>query len=112
MSITPSRTMSMPTSASVVAAGPTSRNYISQRLRLHYVDWGNAEAPALILLHGGRDHCRSWDWVASRLAAHWHVIAPDLRGHGDSAWADGSTYMIHGHIYDLAQLIHQQKLAP
>ena len=34
--------------------GPTSRTYFSQRLRLHYVDWGNPEHPPLILLHGGR----------------------------------------------------------
>lgn len=92
--------------------GPVSRTYISQRLRLHYADWGNTEAPPIILLHGGMDHCRSWDWVAARLAAKWHVIAPDLRGHGDSAWAPGSTYMIANHIYDLAQLIHQLELAP
>ena len=36
--------------------GPTSRYYISQRLRLHYVDWGNPDAPPLLLVHGGRDH--------------------------------------------------------
>ena len=93
-------------------AGPVSRTFISQRLRLHYADWGNADAPPLILLHGGRDHSRSWDWVAARLADRYHVIAPDLRGHGDSDWCDGNTYMINGHIYDLAQLIHQMKLAP
>ena len=43
--------------------GPTSHIYFSQRLRLHYVDWGNEEKPALLLIHGGRDHCRNWDWV-------------------------------------------------
>jgi pimeloyl-ACP methyl ester carboxylesterase len=91
---------------------PTSRSYVSQRLRLNYVDWGNADAPPLILLHGGRDHCRNWDWVAQRLCNDWHVIAPDLRGHGDSQWADAGGYGIDGFIYDLAQLIHQQKLAP
>ncbi|MFT7470983.1 MAG: pimeloyl-ACP methyl ester carboxylesterase, partial [Kiritimatiellia bacterium] len=42
-------------------AGPTSHNYFSQRLRLHYVDWGNPDAPPMILIHGGRDHCRNWD---------------------------------------------------
>jgi len=47
--------------------GPTSRIYFSQRLRLHYVDWGNAGAPPLVLVHGGRDHCRNWDWVAGEL---------------------------------------------
>jgi pimeloyl-ACP methyl ester carboxylesterase len=94
------------------AAGPTSRIYFSQRLRLHYVDWGNAGAPPLILVHGGRDHCRNWDWVGENLRRDWHIIAPDLRGHGDSAWSQDGTYMMAGYVYDLAQLIHQQGLAP
>ncbi len=93
-------------------AGPTSRIYFSQRLRLHYVDWGNPDAPPLLLLHGGRDHCRNWDWVAEALRGEWHVIAPDLRGHGDSAWSQAGNYTMAAYIYDLAQLVHQQKLAP
>ena len=92
--------------------GPTSRVYFSQRLRLHYVDWGNPDAPPLILLHGGRDHCRNWDWVADALRADYHIIAPDLRGHGDSAWSASGHYTMANYIYDLAQLIHQQTLAP
>ena len=92
--------------------GPTSHSYISQRLRLHYVDWGNAQAPPLILLHGGRDHCRNWDWVAQALRRDWHVIAPDLRGHGDSAYSPSGDYSMSAYVYDLAQLIHQQGLAP
>jgi pimeloyl-ACP methyl ester carboxylesterase len=92
--------------------GPTSRIYFSQRLRLHYVDWGNADAPPLVLVHGGRDHCRNWDWVAEELSKDWHIIAPDLRGHGDSEWSQDGTYMMAGYVYDLAQLVHQQKLAP
>ena len=63
--------------------GPVSRIYVSQRLRLHYVDWGNEHKPPLVLVHGGRDHARSWDWVARDLRRDWHVVAPDLRGHGD-----------------------------
>jgi pimeloyl-ACP methyl ester carboxylesterase len=93
-------------------AGPTSRIYFSQRLRLHYVDWGNAGAPPLVLLHGGRDHCRNWDWVAAELRRDWHVIAPDLRGHGDSQWSRSGHYSMAGYVYDLAQLVHQQELAP
>src|SRR3978361_1327529 len=94
------------------AAGPTSRVFFSQRLRLLYVDWGNPAAPPLILLHGGRDHCRNWDWVAADLCKDYHVIAPDLRGHGDSAWSASGHYTMANYIYDLAQLIHQQELAP
>ena len=92
--------------------GPTSHSYISQRLRLHYVDWGNAGAEPLILVHGGRDHCRNWDWVARALRRDWHVIAPDLRGHGDSAYSPSGDYSMAAYVYDLAQLIHQQTLAP
>jgi pimeloyl-ACP methyl ester carboxylesterase len=98
--------------AILAGAGPTSRVYFSQRLRLHYVDWGNPDAPPLILLHGGRDHCRNWDWVAADLRKDYHVICPDLRGHGDSAWLASGSYTMAGYIYDLAQLIHQQNLAP
>ncbi len=91
---------------------PTSQHFISQRLRLHYVDWGNPAAPPLVLVHGGRDHCRNWDWVAADLARDWHVIAPDLRGHGDSAWSSDGSYGMAPFVYDLAQLIHGLKLAP
>jgi pimeloyl-ACP methyl ester carboxylesterase len=94
------------------SSGPTSRIYFSQRLRLHYVDWGNPGAPPLLLVHGGRDHCRNWDWVAAALRDDWHVLAPDLRGHGDSQWSPDGNYAIAGYVYDLAQLIHQQELAP
>jgi pimeloyl-ACP methyl ester carboxylesterase len=92
--------------------GPTSQSFISQRLRLNYVDWGNPDAPPLILVHGGRDHCRNWDWVAEDLRRDYHVIAPDLRGHGDSAWSTSGDYSMNAFVYDLAQLIHQQHLAP
>ena len=92
--------------------GPTSHTFFSQRLRLHYVDWGNPTRPPLLMLHGGRDHCRNWDWAAAALRDEWHVIAPDLRGHGDSQWSPDGSYTMAGYIYDLAQLIHQQRLAP
>jgi pimeloyl-ACP methyl ester carboxylesterase len=92
--------------------GPTSHNFTSQRLRLHYADWGNVDAPPLLLVHGGRDHCRSWDWVAEEFRKDWHVIALDQRGHGDSAWAPDGNYLTMHLVYDLAQLIHQLALAP
>jgi pimeloyl-ACP methyl ester carboxylesterase len=92
--------------------GPTSSYYVSQRLRLHFVDWGNEEAPPLLLVHGGRDHARNWDWVARELRRDWHVIAPDLRGHGDSEWAIGGQYTSQEFVLDIAQLIMTLDLAP
>ena len=87
------------------SADPTDRFYESQGLRLHYADWGNDAAPPLILIHGGRDHCRSWDAVARALQPHFHVMAPDLRGHGDSDWAKGSSYSLSDYVYDLTCLV-------
>ena len=93
-------------------SGPTSHVYFSQRLRLHYVDWGNEDAPPLLLVHGGRDHCRNWDWVAEDLCGDYHIIAPDLRGHGDSQWMLGGGYHQIDYVYDIAQLLHQTKMTP
>lgn len=88
-------------------AGPTSHSFMSQRLRLNYLDWGNPSAPTLVLQHGGQDHARSWDWVARALRRDWHVVCPDLRGHGDSAWSPDGAYMMPYMVYDLAQFIQQ-----
>jgi pimeloyl-ACP methyl ester carboxylesterase len=84
---------------------PQSRYYQSQGLRLHFMDWGNPSAPPLILVHGGLDHARSWDHLARALRTDFHVVAPDLRGHGDSAWATGSSYSLADHVYDLTCLV-------
>lgn len=85
--------------------GPVSRTHVSQGLRLHYVDWGNEGAPLLLLIHGMRDHARSWDWTARALRDKWHIIAPDLRGHGDSQWSPDGAYLSPYHVLDIADLV-------
>ncbi len=92
--------------------GPTNQTFISQRLRLNYVDWGNRGKPPLVLVHGGRDHARSWDWTAEALCAEWHVVAMDHRGHGDSDWVSDGNYQANDMVYDLAQFIHQLDVGP
>ena len=92
--------------------GPTSHSFFSQRLRLRYVDYGRADTPLLVLIHGGRDHARSWDFVAAALRDRYHVVAPDLRGHGDSAWAVGSQYAMPDYLLDLNQLLRHIGIRP
>jgi len=92
--------------------GPTSHYYYSQRLKLHYVDWGNPDAPPLLLIHGGRDHARNWDWVALSMRDAYHIIAPDLRGHGDSEWARGGQYAMIDYVLDVAQFLEQLQMFP
>ena len=57
-------------------------------LRLHYLRWGDASAPPMVLLHGLQDCARSWDVFASAMCQDYNVVALDHRGHGDSEWAD------------------------
>ncbi len=56
-------------------------------LRLHYRDWGDPDAPPLVLLHAYTSHSRSWDPLARALAGRYRVLALDQRGHGESAHA-------------------------
>lgn len=84
---------------------PVSRFYPSQGLKLHYLDWGNDGAPLLVMVHGGRDHCRNWDRTAEALRRDWRVIAVDLRGHGDSQWSPDHNYFMLALAQDLADLI-------
>lgn len=85
--------------------GPAAHRFESQRLTLNYLDWGNASKPLLLLLHGGEDNARSWDWVAKELRSDWHVVAADLRGHGDSAWSPDGVYTMEHMACDLANLV-------
>src|ERR1700729_999020 len=64
------------------------------------------------MIHGNRDHAPNWDWIAERLADGYHILAPDLRGHGDSQWNVGSAYAISEFVYDIAQLVRQTRTAP
>ena len=95
-----------------VTRTPTSHSYFSQRLRLHYLDWGSGGAANMLLVHGLQDHCHAWDWFAGSFADDYGVIAPDLRGHGDSEWVRGSGYHQLDYVYDIAQLVRQGDLSP
>ncbi len=84
---------------------PISHFFYSDRLKLQFWDYGQDGKPSLVLVHGGLDHARSWDWVARSLREHYHVYALDLRGHGNSAWAPGAMYSVVEHVLDLSALL-------
>lgn len=86
---------------------PVQRFVDSQRIRIAYWDWGNEGAPPLLLVHGGRDHSRSWDRIAEALRDDYHIVAPDLRGHGDSEHTPGGTYGLPDNAVDIVRLIDE-----
>ncbi|MGH0033488.1 MAG: alpha/beta fold hydrolase [Myxococcota bacterium] len=56
--------------------------------RIHYLRWGDPALPGLVLVHGGAAHAHWWSFVAPQLTHHYHVVALDLSGHGDSGRRD------------------------
>jgi pimeloyl-ACP methyl ester carboxylesterase len=79
-------------------------------LRLHYLDYGTAGRPAMLFVHGGGAHAHWFDFVARDFSADYHVRAPDLRGHGDSAWAEPSEYTYELFASDLAEVVEKLDL--
>lgn len=95
----------MTVKGSPMAAEPTQKFVTSQRIPISYWDWGNEEAPPLVLVHGGKDHARQWDRIAQAFRDTYHVVALDLRGHGDSGWSPGGTYGLSDNAIDLVRVI-------
>src|SRR5450432_717513 len=83
---------------------------LTSGLTYHLLEWEHrsSSAPTFVLVHGFTDLAFGWIEVAERLAAHGHVIAPDLRGHGDSDWiGPGGYYHFMDYVADLDDVIGQ-----
>ena len=74
------------------------------QLHLSYLEWKQGSEP-LLLLHGLADHGMVWGSLAEFLATRYHIIAPDLRGHGESGKPD-SGYHYDDIIADLEALMN------
>ncbi|MGV6801949.1 MAG: alpha/beta fold hydrolase [bacterium] len=70
-----------------------------------YLIWGDISKPAVILVHGGKDHARNWDWTVAGLIEDYCCITPDLRGHGDTGRAPGAAYDWLHLVSDFAALM-------
>jgi pimeloyl-ACP methyl ester carboxylesterase len=70
-------------------------------MRLHYLDWGNHDKPKMLLLHGGAQSAHSWDFFALAMRDHFHIVALDQRGHGDSDWSEAGDYDTAFHVADI-----------
>jgi pimeloyl-ACP methyl ester carboxylesterase len=75
-----------------------------RRMRHHVLTWGDAAAPKIFMLHGWMDVGASFQFLVDALSRDWHVIAPDLRGFGESEW-QSQGYWFYDYIADLEALI-------
>ncbi len=89
----------------VSPAEPEDRWVTVNGLRLHYLDWGNPQLPALIFLHGFAQQAHSWDFAALALRHRFHCVSLDLRGHGDSDWSPRAEYELDYYVSDVEALV-------
>ena len=78
-----------------------SSNIVMRQMRFHFLEWGDPNAPTIVLMHGGHQSAHSWDLVSLHLAQNYHVLAMDQRGHGDSEWARDVEYTNHQMSLDI-----------
>ena len=81
-------------------------------LKLHYLDWGSEGQTPMLLVHGLRGHAHSWDDVSAAFCPHYHVLALDQRGRGDSDWAADGNYSTQAYVDDLAAFCDALNLPP
>ncbi|MEV4897393.1 alpha/beta fold hydrolase [Nonomuraea sp. NPDC055795] len=79
------------------------RETTANGLKIVYRDEGPADAPLMVLLHGRTANHNDWNGIIQHFARRYHVLAPDLRGHGGSAYPGG--YALPDMADDVAALL-------
>src|SRR5262249_51173146 len=86
---------------------PKSISLTVNSLRLHYLDWDNAAAPPVVWVHGYTSSAEAFNAPARHFQERCHSIAPDVRGHGESAWSPTGAYHYGDQVSDLEGLVNQ-----
>ena len=96
--------------AGLASAQSSDRFITVNGLRLHYLDWGSPDKPPFIMLHGISRVAHQFDHIAPYFKSDYHVIALDMRGHGDSAWSLDGAYLVEDYVKDLEAMVDQLNL--
>jgi len=88
---------------------PRSQFTEVQGIKLHYLEWGERGKPDLLLVHGWTSFAGNWSTVAEYFCDQFHIVAPDLRGHGDSDKPQ-TGYRLRDFTGDIRWLIHNLEL--
>ncbi|NEP61738.1 MAG: alpha/beta hydrolase [Symploca sp. SIO2G7] len=72
-------------------------------IQFSYLEWNQSQEP-LLLLHGLADHALVWSNLGNYLSDRYHIVAPDMRGHGESSKPE-QNYCFADAIADLEALM-------
>lgn len=87
------------------AVEPRDHTIEARGLRFHYVEWGEPDAPPIVILHGLSSMCRIWDTFARDFQDRYHLICLDQRGHGETSWPGEPAYGTDDYAGDLEALV-------
>jgi pimeloyl-ACP methyl ester carboxylesterase len=87
---------------------PTPQRLAGAGLELQVYDYGNSEAPPMVLIHGMQDLALGLEPLAAAFRDRYHVVAYDQRGHGDSD--QPGVYALPHFVADLHAVIAQLRL--
>jgi haloacetate dehalogenase len=82
---------------------PVRQTLSLPNIQLSYLEWNQGKEP-LLLLHGLADHALVWSSLGDSLGDRYHIVAPDMRGHGESSKPDRG-YTFTDAIADLEALM-------
>jgi esterase len=82
---------------------PVSKTLKVNDLALHYLEWGEAEAPPIVCVHGYTGSADAFSALARHLQDRHRILALDVRGHGESAWSRAGAYSYADQAGDLAE---------
>jgi pimeloyl-ACP methyl ester carboxylesterase len=97
-------------SSSAASSAYEDRFITVNGLRIHYLDWGSPDKPPFIMLHGIGRIAHQFDHLAPFFKNDYHVIAMDMRGHGDSAWSPEAAYLVEDYVKDVEGMAQQLNL--
>ncbi len=82
------------------------KSFNTGEVTLSYFE-GPANGQPLVLLHGLTLNNNEWATLLPELTRHWHVYAPELRGHGQSGRAPDNQYRIVDYARDIIAFLKQ-----
>jgi len=89
------------------ATKPLSKTLLVNDLALHYLEWGEVATPPIVCVHDYTGSADAFNALARRLQDRYHILAPDVRGHGESAWSPAGAYRYEDQAGDLAEFARQ-----
>jgi pimeloyl-ACP methyl ester carboxylesterase len=70
----------------------------------HVTEWGQAESPLLVFLHGWGDAGSTFQFVVDQFGKDWFVVAPDWRGFGETR-VEAESYWFPNYLADLDAIL-------